>query len=230
MNTFRLFLILSLSLCTSCFPSVDRISVDSIAKKFGAEKISISDVKYNVKNQNEDNTIKITLINPLEIKSDYSIEKTGSLVALLLYQEMKKSEITDYNKIKVIIEKDNISSDISFQASDLEDINKEFDTVFEYYRLAENQEFESINELIDKEKITKEIASGIISNTIQIDSMFGNEGQNKIVGFTINKQNSGREHVSIIWTISQLEEINFEYTFYIRRSNSKIVGLHINAL
>lgn len=211
----------------SCVSEKAEKSANNVAEFFGAETAFIGYEKGIDSNTGSQSTIELTLMNPSKIEQDYSLDRVGSLAAKLLIEELIVDDTKNVNRIKIIVTKDNKTSEIIYNLNDIKSINQELDIVFNYFKLADSLQIEPMKELIDFDMISENGFDVVKNATLQIDSIFGKGLSYTVTGFKFDKTEKQNEPIVVVWAEGKFEKTLMDYTFYIRRSNNKMIFFNV---
>jgi hypothetical protein len=194
-----------------------------VSETFGAKECLVS---MNA-NTSDGKSIGIELTDPA-VPEGYDNEKVQSTAALILYRNVSKELLSEYEHIDVTVTRAGISESRSYLLDELLRADQAILNATSFLDWDVSNGIDEVAPVVDSEFITDSMLQVVRKVFIQLDSAGGKANKKIVTGFRADRFKETGEDVTVVWAETQRLSSVDDYTFYIRSSNGKVVFLEVN--
>lgn len=223
------FKLLSLTIfLTSCISEKEQNATSKAAAIFNAENCTIGHTKSADTQKGTHNIIVVTLKNPKVKPDKYPKDKTGSISAMTIIQELTKEDYADYDQMKIVVEDNSSSFEKNYEIVQLVNTIPVLNNIQKYFEFSSKKDTLNLKNIISSTDISDSTIFSLINTSRQLDSTYGKLNSVNITGFRYDHVTQTNEPLVVAWAETTNGNSVTDYTFYISEKSNKIIFIGIN--
>jgi hypothetical protein len=213
---------------TSCISEKEQNAASKAAAIFNAENCTIGHTKSADTQKGTHNIIVVTLKNPKVKPDKYPMDKTGSISAMTVIQELTKEDYADFDQMKIVVEDNSSSFEKDYEIGQLVNTIPLLNNIQKYFEFSTKKDTLNLKQIISFSDISDSTIFSLINASRQLDSIYGKLNSVNITGFRYDHVTQTNEPLVVAWAETTNGNSVTDYTFYISEKKNKIIFIGIN--
>jgi hypothetical protein len=219
---------LTFLLLTGCISQEIQEAASEAASIIKATKYKIGKGTAAGTNRESHNSLNIEFSEFDGSIDGYDNEKISSIAVLAFYRNLKPKDYSGFEKIKVILNRQNTTVETLYDIKQLNETHKYFKVANDLITSIHDRSIPAMKACIDTMIIDRNFQDGIYNVFDQLDSAYGQFNDNMFTGFKFSETKDGNIPVFVTWCELQHESTTTDLKLIINRSTDKIIFIGFN--